>query len=206
MKTEKLSTKVPARVFALNFLQLLGIGAAAVAFPSPEAATVLALLPDPVAGNIGKIAVGLIAAKPAVNMVGDWIDNGKLDRSWPLGLFMLFACLLFTSCGASLLPPTADRCFPVQRTLKSGAVIAAGPCVDDAGKIDRYYITWKNRDGIEFAARYIIATRQYVIIYQPTPGGPWLAYDSEKSGVSLDFPAGVSLDGKGSQGQIVPAG
>lgn len=76
------STKVPKRVILLNGLQLLGLGAAALAFPTAETAAALAILPDPVAGNIGKIAVVLLALKPAINIAADLIDNGKLDSSW----------------------------------------------------------------------------------------------------------------------------
>jgi len=85
LKTQTLSTRVPVRVFALNGLQVVGLLAASLALPSPETAAVLAMLPDPVAGNIGKIALALLAAKPGLNILSDWLDNGKLDGSWKSG-------------------------------------------------------------------------------------------------------------------------
>lgn len=80
------STKVPARIIALNAIQLVGILAASLVIPSPETAAVLAMIPDAIAGNIGKIALALVAAKPAINTVADLIDNGKLDGSYQNGI------------------------------------------------------------------------------------------------------------------------
>ena len=74
--------KVPRRVMIMNSIQLLGLMAAALAVPSPELAAALAILPDPIVGNIGKVALILLALKPVVNIAGDLYDNGKLDKSW----------------------------------------------------------------------------------------------------------------------------
>lgn len=111
------STKIPARVIALNILQLVGILAASLAIPSPETAAVLAMLPEAIVGNIGKIALVLVAAKPAINTVADLIDNGKLDGSYKgglgrLGLYMLLclaAGVMLTGCGMSVDFPNGVR-------------------------------------------------------------------------------------------------
>lgn len=77
------NTKVPKRVLILNIVQLLGLAAAALAYPSPEVHDLLALLPAAISSHIGKIALVLLAAKPAINLVGDILDNGRIDKSWP---------------------------------------------------------------------------------------------------------------------------
>lgn len=90
MKTNRLKVepavllpiKVPARVMILNAVQFVGVLSAALVVPSPETIAVLAMLPDPIAGNIGKIALALVAAKPALNLALDILDNGKIDDSY----------------------------------------------------------------------------------------------------------------------------
>lgn len=117
IKTAKLSTRVPARIIALNALQLVGILAASLAIPSPETAAVLAMLPVAVAANIGKTALALVAAKPAINTVADLIDNGKLDGSYKSGLgrlglyiFLAFGLgFMLTGCGMSVDLPNGVR-------------------------------------------------------------------------------------------------
>lgn len=79
--TELLPLKVPVRIMALNALQFTGVLTAALVIPSPETVAVLAMLPDPIAGNIGKIALAFVAAKPAINLLCDILDNGKIDDS-----------------------------------------------------------------------------------------------------------------------------
>lgn len=201
-----LSTKVPPRVFALNAIQIVGILAASLAIPSPETAAILAMLPAEISGNVGKLALAFLAAKPAVNMFGDFIDNGKIDKSFPgVGFWvMLAACLFLTGCGSGLriLPPTADGCFLIERATQPGESrkYAFGPCIGQDGKVDRYRGLWLNLDGVTFESTYTIATKRLVVTYQ-APGQPALEWDS-KTGIALDLPPGVSLDGKGAGAQV----
>lgn len=91
------------KTILLNLLQLAGILATALVVPSPDTAAILAMLPDAAAEHIGKIGLALIAAKPTINIIGDFLDNGKLDKSWPptkTPLVILALCLAagFTGC------------------------------------------------------------------------------------------------------------
>jgi hypothetical protein len=193
LKTATLSTKVPIRVIALNAIQLVGILAASLVIPSPETAAVLAMLPDPLAGNIGKIALGLVAAKPAFNTVADLIDNGKLDGSYKsglglgrVGLYMLAllcAGFMLTGCGLKLNAPDDAGCFLITRTEK-GVVYAAGPCAGGEGEIYAYRTEWTNADGVKLRATYIVATKETRIQYR-TPDGVWVGWSS-KAGITLD--------------------
>lgn len=96
-----LTMKVPFRVFILNFLQLLGILALALALPSPDTAAFLALLPAAIVAHIHIIAAALLGLKPAINLLGDWIDNGKIDGSWNIqtgekAAQIILLCLVIT--------------------------------------------------------------------------------------------------------------
>lgn len=79
---ELLSTKVPKRVFILNVLQFLGILTAALAVPTPESQAIIAMLPQVIGEWVGVVSVALLTAKPVINFFGDWLDNGRLDKSW----------------------------------------------------------------------------------------------------------------------------
>lgn len=193
---EYLTTKVPVRVIALNTLQVVGILAASLVIPSPETAAVLAILPDAIAGNVGKIALALVTAKPAINIVADLIDNGKLDGSYKsglgrIGLYIFLALgigLMLSSCGVNLKinPPDIDGCYSVTRT-ENGKTYAAGPCAGATGDIYAYRTEWVNGDGVTLRATYVIATKETLIQYR-TPEGIWLGLSS-KDGITLDgFP------------------
>lgn len=101
MKTEILSTRVPARVIILNILQFIGIITAALAYPSPEMADLISGLPEFVTNHIGKIAVFLLSMKPMVNTIGDLLDNGRLDESWPPIPTIAIAALVVTFSGCA---------------------------------------------------------------------------------------------------------
>lgn len=190
-KTETLSTKVPPRVFILNSLQIIGILAASLAIPSPETAAVLALLPGGIAANVGKIALGLLAAKPGINLLSDWVDNGKLDGSFVAKAlaFALIPAFIFgmVSCGPlaglRIAPPSEDGCFLIQQT-KDGKTYSFGPCVNEAGEIVRYRTQWKNADGVTIQATYNIENKVTLIQYK-TVDGVWVNWSS-KAGISLD--------------------
>jgi hypothetical protein len=192
---ETLTTKVPPRVFILNALQITGILAASLAIPSPETAAVLALLPGGVAVNIGKIALGLLAAKPGITLLSDWIDNGKLDGSYKNGqgvipaiIFALFCVFMLPGCGVlsslKLNPPDAAGCFMLTQT-KDGKTYSAGPCADAEGKVYAYRAAWTNADGVKLQSTYIIATKATTIRYSTDGGNTWIQWSS-KAGISLD--------------------
>jgi len=192
MKTETLTTKVPPRVFALNALQILGILTAALAVPSPETAAVLAMLPVGIAANVGKIALGLLAAKPAMNILGDRIDNGKLDGSFKNGqgifpaiIFALACGFMLPGCaGFNLDPPDASGCFMLTRS-EDGKTYSAGPCADAEGQIYAYRAAWTNADGVKLQSTYIIKTKERQIRYSTDGGKTWVQWSS-KAGISLD--------------------
>jgi hypothetical protein len=175
----------------LNALQFVGILAASLVIPSPETAAVLAMLPDPLAGNIGKIALGLVAAKPAINTVADLIDNGKLDGSYQnglgrVGLYIFLALgfgFMLPSCGLKINPPDVDNCYLITRT-EDGKSYAAGPCAGTDGEIYGYRTEWTNGDGVKLRATYIVATKATAIQYR-TPEGVWVGWSS-KAGITLD--------------------
>lgn len=196
------------RVQVIRVLQILGTGAAALggfdltpwsAFLDPKLAAAL-------------IAGGLFARTEApqiINFIGDLADNGKLDGSFKNGLgripsiiiaaFLALSCgLMLTGCGVgglTVLPPTADGCFLIRKAgaTEDGRAYAAGPCVAADGKIDRYRALWLNKDGVTFESTYTVATKRLKITYQ-VPGQPALSWDS-KSGIALDLPPGIALDG-----------
>jgi hypothetical protein len=181
------TAKVPPRVFILNALQLFGIAAAALAVPSPETAAVIAILPASIAANVGTIALVALAAKPGVNLLSDWIDNGKLDGSFIAKAiaFMLIPAFMFATmgCGVRINPVSADGCYTITQT-RNGQTYAFGPCADEAGQIIAYRSDWKNAEGVELRATYIIATKVTKIQYK-TPEGLWVGW-SAKAGISLD--------------------
>jgi hypothetical protein len=108
-ETKPLKGRSPFVSILLNIIQLFGIFAAALAYPSPETVAVLQMLPDAIAAKIGTVAVFLLAMKPAINIFGDLLDNGALDGSYKdagktLPLIMIFAALSalsfsLVSCG-----------------------------------------------------------------------------------------------------------
>lgn len=192
MKTETLTTKVPPRVFILNSLQIIGILAASLAIPSPETAAVLALLPGGIAANVGKIALGLLAAKPGINLLADWVDNGKLDGSFKNGqgifpaiIFAVACAFMLPGCvGMKLEPPDASGCFMLTQT-KDGKTYSAGPCADANGDIYAYRAAWTNADGVKLQSTYILKTKERQIRYSTDGGKSWVGWSS-KAGISLD--------------------
>lgn len=195
MKSEILTTKVPPRVFILNSLQIIGILAASLAVPSPETAAVLALLPGGIAANVGKIALGLLAAKPGINLLSDWVDNGKLDGSYKNGQGIISAIIFAIACafmlpacgpltGMKMEPPDASGCYMLTQT-KEGKTYSAGPCIDATGKIYAYRATWTNADGVKLRSTYILKSKDYQIRYSTDEGKTWVEWSS-KAGISLD--------------------
>lgn len=193
--TGTLSTKVPPRVFILNAIQIIGVLTAALNLPSAETAAVLAMLPDAIAGNIGKITLLLLAAKPGVNLLADYVDNGKVDGSWKDGqgvikaiIFALLPAFVFglTSCGTgfNIAPPDAAGCFMLTQT-KDGKTYSFGPCADAEGKVYAYRGSWTNAEGVKLRSTYILASKTTSIQYSPDGGLTWIGYSS-KSGISLD--------------------
>ena len=187
--TGTLSTRVPPRVFILNALQLVGI--AALALNHPDLAPLLAMLPAAIGAKVAATGLALVAAKPAVNLIADIVDNGKLDDSYKNGqggkiqIIIAFLCL---SCFLTSCTVDSDNCYLVHR--KAGSLdYAFGPCADATGKIDRYRTEWKNAAGMHLRATFTVATKATLVEYEIDPGR-WLVWTPSNLVVRLDgFPS-----------------
>lgn len=74
--------KTPLRVLVLNVIQFIGI--LAVALTTPEIASSISIISPEISVKIQAFGWTFIAAKPLANILGDLIDNGRIDKSWHL--------------------------------------------------------------------------------------------------------------------------
>lgn len=145
------------------------------------------------------VTIGLLAAAgdKGLRWLGDLLDNGKIDGSFPtgLGLFLLpflgLFCLLSVSCanmGLGVSLPDAEGCYGLTSTV-SGRTYTLGPCSNETGAIFQWRAVWTNKDGVTIRATKkgpsLTAKGPWKLAYMPKGGVIWIVYDS-KAGISLD--------------------
>lgn len=200
--TVKVTTEVPgdqARIVSvkaealwklqvIRLLQLIGYGALAVG--GAEWTGIIAVLPTHVAAWLVSIGPLLVASKPLVEFLGDWFDDGILNKSFkiPGALLMILACcLFFASCANFGITP--DGCAMASYS-KDGRTWSAGPCIGSDGQVERYRAEWTNDQGVRIRYERITASGRVSVRYQ-APDQSWLVWDS-KSGILLGpVPPGI---------------
>lgn len=194
MTTSKLNTDQNTsalwKLQLLRILQIIGFAATGIggsnltaiaAFLDPKTAAILTFIVGP----------GFLAAKPTLQLIGDWLDDGIINKSYS-GLGVLLAMLtatslLLPSCGAGLsfggISTDKDSCHLLAYKDKNGKSYSYGPCTNELGKIDRLRSVWTNPEGIKVQFTYTLATKKGVVHYLGADG-TWIEYSS-KSGISL---------------------
>lgn len=168
------------RVQLVRLLQLLGIGAAFVG--GAEFMQIVALLPPETAAWLLTAGPALaVAAKPTIEFIGDWADNGKADGSFRLPIVFLLATLslVLTGCGTGglNLGLDAEGCVTTTFRFEDGRPYKVKACPGPDGKIATYRTEWTSEDGRKLKAVYDLKTKSYAIFYEE--GGGWLQYSSK---------------------------
>ena len=105
-----------------------------------------------------------------------------------LAVALLPSCSTSIGGGASLKvqPMDGALCGLVDYTTESGQSYAAGGCIGDSGKVDRYVITWNDPSGVTAAVIKYTKTGVRKVFYKASDG-TWVQYTS-KSGFTLGPP------------------
>lgn len=181
----------PFRVQALRVIS--GIGFVLIALGSIEVQGLQHFLPDAIAAWFIPIGAALAGLKQLLLILGDFLDNYKMDKSFKLGGWMIVLCgismMLFSSCAIQF---TEDGCILANRRMTNGSTYLVGPCVgpdtdgDGNADVNRFRAQWQNEQGQVLRATYWTNVDLPTLIeYQISPG-LWATW-SAKSGVVVDF-------------------
>ena len=186
-------TVVPTAKWKLQVLRLIQfLGFLSLSLGGAELNGFIQILPKGWGPWLVTLGPTLLASKPLLQILGDWLDNGKPDNSFKLQsmilpFFLVIApmfSIVLVSC-TTLPRITADNCYLMTK-VKDGKSYTAGPCLTEEFKIRGYRIVWVNERGITCRADYDKVTGRITIKYQDITGS-WAVYDS-KSGMSLGNP------------------
>lgn len=186
VETAKLSGPPLWRVQLVRLLQLLGIGAAFVG--GAEFMKIVTMLPPEWAAWLLTAGPALaVASKPAIEFIGDMVDNGKPDGSFRLPIVFLLATLSLVLTGCSGFAVSgfgldAEGCVTTTFKFPDGTPYTVKACPGEDGKIDTYKTEWTSPEGVKLRAIYTLKTKRYVLYYQS--GSSWLQWSS-KAGFSL---------------------
>lgn len=151
------------RLQLVRILQIIGIALTFVG--GAEALALFKLIP-------GELSAWLIASgaalrfgvEPLVLLIGDYADNGKLDKSFSIPsrfittIVAAFCLFNLPSCSPMSFGVTEDGCALTSFRSEDGRKISTGPCVGPDGRVNRYLTEWIDQDGFHIRTVKWVAT------------------------------------------------